>query len=230
MDIRILHLVDGAKKAEGLTVIIDVFRAFTLEAYLFAQNCEKVIAVYDKETAEQLKRVHPEYILIGERKGRILPGFDYGNSPSAIWGKDFTGKTIVHTTTNGTHGMDNALYADEILTGALVNARAIAKYIRKKNPSMVSLVCMGWEERRTEEDILCAEYIKSILEDHPIKDIKERAFNLCYTEGKKFFDQTQQDVFPEADFELCTKVDCFDFVIRTERKEKIFENHMEKMG
>ena len=31
MNIKILELIDGAKKAEGLTVIIDVFRAFTLE-------------------------------------------------------------------------------------------------------------------------------------------------------------------------------------------------------
>ena len=28
MEIRILELIEGAKKAEGLTVIIDVFRAF----------------------------------------------------------------------------------------------------------------------------------------------------------------------------------------------------------
>ena len=32
--IKILHLIDGAKQAEGLTVIIDVFRAFSLECYL----------------------------------------------------------------------------------------------------------------------------------------------------------------------------------------------------
>lgn len=28
MQIKILHLIEGAKQAEGLTVIIDVFRAF----------------------------------------------------------------------------------------------------------------------------------------------------------------------------------------------------------
>ena len=30
MKVQILELVEGAKKAEGLTVVIDVFRAFTL--------------------------------------------------------------------------------------------------------------------------------------------------------------------------------------------------------
>ena len=37
MEIRILELIEGAKKAEGLTVIIDVFRAFSLECYLYAR-------------------------------------------------------------------------------------------------------------------------------------------------------------------------------------------------
>ena len=36
MEIRILELIEGAKKAEGVTVIIDVFRAFSLECYLYA--------------------------------------------------------------------------------------------------------------------------------------------------------------------------------------------------
>ena len=36
--IKILHLIDGAKQAEGLTVIIDVFRAFSLECYLYIAN------------------------------------------------------------------------------------------------------------------------------------------------------------------------------------------------
>ena len=45
MKIKIFELIDGAKKAEGLTVIIDVFRAFTLETYLFAQGAEKIYPV-----------------------------------------------------------------------------------------------------------------------------------------------------------------------------------------
>lgn len=47
MDIQILHLTEGAKLARGITVIIDVFRAFSVEAYLFERevpfmNKEKV--------------------------------------------------------------------------------------------------------------------------------------------------------------------------------------------
>lgn len=34
-EVKILRLIEGAKMAEGLTVIIDVFRAFSLECYLY---------------------------------------------------------------------------------------------------------------------------------------------------------------------------------------------------
>lgn len=213
MQIRILHLARGAREARGITVVIDVFRAFTLEAYLFDQGAEKIYTVADEATAYRLKREHPEYILIGERHGKILPGFDYGNSPSSVQGMDFSGKTFVHTTSNGTQGIANASGADEILTGSLVNAKATAQYILAQHPEEVSLVCMGWEGRDTEEDVLCAQYLKSLLEGKPMTDIVKKADDLRYTEGKKFFDPARQDAFPQADFAMCVKPDLFDFVI-----------------
>lgn len=224
MNIRILHLAEGAREAGGITVVIDVFRAFTLEAYLFSQGAEKIYAVSDQKTAYRMKKEHPEYILIGERHGKILPGFDYGNSPSSVKGMDFTGKIFVHTTSNGTQGIANAVHADEILTGSLVNAKATADYILSQRPEEVSLVCMGWEGKDTEEDVLCAEYLKSLLEGQPMKDIERKADDLRYTEGKKFFDPLQQDVFPQADFAMCVKPDIFDFVIETRHENGIAVN------
>ncbi len=38
MNIRILELIEGAKAARGLTVIIDVFRAMTVEAYVIQNS------------------------------------------------------------------------------------------------------------------------------------------------------------------------------------------------
>ena len=38
MEIGIYHLLEGAGQAEGLTVIIDVFRAFSLECWLYAMG------------------------------------------------------------------------------------------------------------------------------------------------------------------------------------------------
>ena len=219
MNINILQLTSGARAARGLTVIIDVFRAMTVEAYVMQNHAAHLYPVGDKEIAYRYKELHPEAILIGERNGVMLPGFDFGNSPSQVKAVDFTGKTVIHTTSAGTQGTANAQDASEIITGALVNAAAIARYIRKKNPETVSLVCMGLNaERPIEEDTLCAEYIKSMLEGAPIDPAKEIP-HLKATSGAKFFDPARQNVFPEADFHLSVEKDVFDFVLRVETDE-----------
>ena len=41
-EVKILHLIEGAKMAEGLTVIIDVFRAFSLECYLYDMGVKEI--------------------------------------------------------------------------------------------------------------------------------------------------------------------------------------------
>ena len=222
MEIKILQLVEGAKKAKGLTVIIDVFRAFSVEAYFFARGAKEIIPVGDSEIAYNLKRENPEVILAGERHGKIMPGFDTGNSPSELMRLDCKDKTVVHTTSAGTQGVANAVNADEILGASLVNARATAEYIRQSGAKQVSLVCMGLEAlAETEEDTLCARYIKAILENRESEiDMTAEIENLKRTSGAKFFDEKQNDVFPRDDFGMCTEVDKFHFVMRLKRGEK----------
>ena len=214
MEVNIFHLIEGAKKATGTTVIIDVFRAFTVEAYVMSRGAEKIIPVGDINLAYEFKQNNPDAILIGERGGKKCEGFDYGNSPSEIENNDFSGKTVIHTTSAGTQGIVNAKNADIILTGSLSNAKAVAKYIKALNPKQVSLVCMGLEAKsETEEDTLCAEYIKSMLLNESF-ELSEKIEGLKSTSGAKFFDKSQNDVFPQNDFYLSTKVDIFDFVLK----------------
>lgn len=56
MNIRVLHMVEGAKQATGCVVIIDVFRAFSVEAYLMNNGAGKIIPVGDKQIAYDLKK------------------------------------------------------------------------------------------------------------------------------------------------------------------------------
>lgn len=214
MKISVLKLKDGARHARGTTVIIDVFRAFSVEAYLFAMGVAEIVPVGEQKTAEELKKADGSVVLIGERNGIKIDGFDYGNSPSQILKGDLEGKKVVHTTSAGTQGIVNAVNADEILVCGLVNARATAEYIKEKNPEEVSLVAMGLNGvTPTQEDDLCAEYIKSILLGEP-KDLSAQVQALRFTDGAKFFDLQQQEVFPQEDFWLCTAVDRFDFALK----------------
>ena len=84
MEIAILQLLEGARQARGAAVIIDVFRAYSVECYGFAQGLRRIYPVGDLEEARRLKAARPEYLLCGEREGRKQPGCDFGNSPSRI--------------------------------------------------------------------------------------------------------------------------------------------------
>lgn len=217
MNIHILELIDGAKAAGGLTVVIDVFRAMTVEAYIINNGAADLIPISDLDAAYEYKKMHPDTILIGERGGKICEGFNYGNSPSQIKNVDFSGKTVVHTTSAGTQGIANAKNASEILTGSFVNAKAIAEYIKNSGADEVSLVCMGLEGREsTKEDTLCAEYIKSLVEGTPI-DLTEGIEECKKTSGAKFFDIANRDIFPEKDFWMSLEADIFDFAMRVEK-------------
>ena len=227
MNIRILQLLEGAKAATGTTVVIDVFRAFSVEACLFAKGAEKVIPIGSSDLAYRLKEQHPVWLLAGERGGKIMPGFDTGNSPSQLEQLEIPGKTVVHTTSAGTQGIANAINATEILGASLLTAKATADYIRRSGAEDVSLVCMGLAALTpTEEDTLCAEYIKSLLEDKPF-DLAPRIEALKYTSGAKFFDPAQNDVFPQEDFHICVQADKFDFALRLVRSEDGLD-YMEK--
>lgn len=230
MNVEILHLVEGAKAARGLTVIIDVFRAFTVETYLARNHAAKIIPVGDVQIAFDYKKEHPDTILCGERGGAIIDGFDYGNSPSQVENVDFTGKTVIHTTSAGTQGIVNASGASEIIAGSLVAAKAIADYIKYTKPEHVSLVCMGLSgTTRTDEDELCGEYIKSLVEGKPIKDLEARIEKIKYTDGAKFFDPARQHIFPQRDFELSTQVSSVPFVLRLKKDENGGLAYMERI-
>ncbi len=218
MEIRILHLIEGAKQAEGLTVIIDVFRAFSLECYLYEMGVKAIRPVGTVEEAFRLKNEIENSVLAGERHGKKCEGFDYGNSPSSMNAEDVRGKVVIHTTSAGTQGIMNATGAGEIITGSLVNAKAVAEYIFERQPEVVSLVCMGnGGVRPAAEDVLCAAYIKSILEGTDFIDLQDRVNGLRDNGGQHFFDRSRQDVFPEEDFWLCTRYDQFPFVIQIGR-------------
>ena len=215
--IRIQSLVRGAERARGLTVVIDVFRAFSLEAYLYAAGVKEIIPVMTVEKAWELKNRDPGAALIGERKGIKIEGFDFGNSPSTLRGADLAGKTVVHTTSAGTRGLLSVPDRRDLITGSFVNASAVARYIMASDAEEVTLVPMGLGgARRTDEDELCALYIKSLVEGNPIKDIDKELRKLKYTDGSKFFSPMKQKVFPEDDFWMCIQRDLFDFVIKVE--------------
>ena len=218
MKVEIYHLIEGAKQADGLAVIIDVFRAFSMECWLYALGAKEVRPVGSIEDTFAWKKKDPDCILVGERKGKKIDGCDLGNSPSSIDPEMILGKRIIHTTSAGTQGIVNATHAEEILTGSFVNAKATAGYILAKAPEKVSLVCMGKAGLEpAEEDELCASYIRSLLTGQEMPDIDRKLKALAQGGGRHFFDPAQQEVYPEKDFRMCIDRNRFDYVLKIEK-------------
>ena len=221
MRVQILELIEGAKKAEGLTVIIDVFRAFTTECYCFAGGAVKSYPIGSMEDAFALKREHPDWVLLGERGGAKVEGCDLGNSPWDAMNYDFRGKTMIHSTSAGTQGIVNAARASatQIITGSLVNAKAICDYIRAQNPKTVSLVAMGKAGvTSVPEDLLAADYMRALLEDDRSYDIDGRIEYLKDHGGEQFFDPALAHIFPREDYPLCVALNRFGFILRVEKE------------
>ncbi len=217
MQIEVVDFVAGARAARGTAVVIDVFRAFSVAAYAFSQGVSAIIPVADIEQARAFKAERPQSLLIGERFARPLPGFDCGNSPTDLMKFDLKGRTLIHTTHSGTQGLTQADQADEVLTGALVNADAIVRYLRERQPALVTLVRMGQEAReRCVEDDICAELIAERLRGGDLDKVALMERLRAAPSAKKFFDPAC-DWAPERDFELCTQFDRFDFVLRLDR-------------
>ncbi|MCW4011556.1 MAG: 2-phosphosulfolactate phosphatase [Candidatus Bathyarchaeota archaeon] len=214
MQIKRLSLVEGAKQATGLAVVIDVFRAFTTAAYVMANGAERIYPVETVEEAFELKQSHSDWILMGEREGKQVPGFDYGNSPYDVKDVDFTGKNVIQTTSAGTRGLFNAYQADEILPGSFVMADAIIDYIKQRDPENLSIVAMGWGGmQKSPEDELLAAYIEEkLLGREP--DFKEMKAEIrADPQGAKFFDN-DQPLFKEGDFHCAMDINRFDFCLR----------------
>lgn len=221
MTIRRLSLISGARRAKGLTVIIDVLRAFTTAAYVMSNGADGIIPMGALDQAFGLKRLNPDWVLMGEREGRPPEGFDYGNSPYEIRDLDFTGKTVIQTTAAGTQGIVNAKGAEELILGSFVMAGAIIKYIQRRQPEFLSIVAMGNQGiEPCAEDELCASYIEEALAGQ-IPDFKEIERKIEKSPSvTKFFDPSQPQYRPE-DLHMALDLDRFNFILRIEKKNHL---------
>lgn len=201
-------------------VVIDVIRAFTTACYAYSRNPSVIYPVAEISEAKDWKKKNPNVILVGERYGVSIPGFDYNNSPSQMGVADLYGKTIVMTTTAGTRGLLAVPAKAIVITGSFVNSGAIVSYIQKENPKTVTFLCTD-DRYYDSEDFLCASFIKSRLEGAPLSFTAMRAHIRRHPATKMFL---EAPLIPTSrkDFALCMESDVFSFVL----KRIIKDGHM----
>ena len=219
METRLLSLLEGARAAEGTTVIIDVFRAYTTAALAFARGASRIVLVAEVEEALALRAQGAGDLCLGEVDGKRPEGFDFGNSPAEISTADVQGKNLIQSTRAGTVGAAAALRAGSIYVASLVNARATAAAVLAEAADLTCVVAMGRRGRvRSDEDEQCALYLRNLLEGRRPPPEAVRQLVLAGGECAKFRDPGQPQYLPE-DLEMALQIDSVDFAIKAERTD-----------
>ena len=219
MEVRLTSLLDGARAASGIVVIVDVFRAFTTEAVAFSRGVEKIVLVAEVEEALALRDQGIGDLCVGEVGGMRPDGFDFNNSPSELSAANIEGKTIIHSTRAGTVGMVAATGADRLYGGSLAVASATVEVIRRKQPELVTIVAMGSEGRvKADEDEQCAFFLKNLFQGRRPDHEAVRTLVLAGEESQKYNDPTKPH-FPPKDREMALDIDSHEFAIRVERED-----------
>jgi 2-phosphosulfolactate phosphatase len=130
-----------------IVVVIDVLRATSAICAAFHNGIEAIIPVPTVEEAWEYKQ--KGYLAGAERKGQIVEGFDFGNSPFSYINEEFRGKEVVLTTTNGTKSLD-------------VAKDYLSKWLGEQNKNVLCL-CSGWQDKFNLEDTICAGAISDYL-------------------------------------------------------------------
>ena len=159
--------------SKDVAIMVDVLRASaTINVALNKFN--RIIAVKDKNKAVELAKKH-NAVLAGERDGAPIAGFDTGNSPVAI--KNFSGDTLVLTTTNGTRILEGI--KAKALVGSFVNAKAVALKASEIAEDHIEVVMAGVKGKFVIEDFLGAGEIISHLKNNENYELDEMALAAC---------------------------------------------------
>ncbi len=219
MEVRLGSLVRDAEEAEGVVIIIDVFRAFTTAAIAFDRGVTQIILVAEVEEALELHGKGVGDLVMGEVDGKRPDGFDMGNSPFEITPVELAGKSIVQSTRAGTVGVAAATRADSVYLGSFVVAQATVDAIRKEDPALVSIIAMGDQGRvRSDEDEHCALYLRNLLEGRNPDPAAVRSLIMEGGATQKFFDESQPQFHPE-DVDLALEVNRYPFAMKVTRED-----------
>lgn len=143
--------------AGRVAVVLDVLRATSTIVEALDAGAKAIYPVASIEDALRLANNlgRGGVLLCGERRCLPIEGFDLGNSPREFTPERVSGKTLVMTTTNGTHAMTLASGASRVLIGSLMNLDAIVDELAAAEAEPV-FICAGRERFFALEDAVCA--------------------------------------------------------------------------
>jgi 2-phosphosulfolactate phosphatase len=213
---EVIHLFDLKGK---VVVVVDILRATSTMTVALAQGVDGIIPVSSVDECKSYKE--NGYLTAAERNGAKVDGFDLGNSPYNFLENDFSGKTLVMTTTNGTRAINLSADADEIVIGSFLNLKAVVEHLKTKNCDIV-LFCSGWKGHTNLEDTLFAgaiidELANDFVVDYDMSIIARHLYNKAKEDLHAFVSCSSYCMRMETkglkkDIEYCLQTNVFDNV------------------
>ncbi len=159
-----VNILDGRKEKnfeESTKVLVDVFRSTSTMPIMLARGVPRIIPTSSVKEAKRMKSENPDYIVVGERYGMKIPGFDMTNSPDSALHYDFKGRTAVFTSTNGTLVLKRISAYGKVFVGSFINFHATVDKLR--NLDRVDIVVSNRPDGPADEDHIFARFLKSEL-------------------------------------------------------------------
>lgn len=147
-------------------VVIDVLRASSSITMALKNGAKEIIPVSNIESAVKISgSLFGDVTLrAGERNGKMIEGFNLGNSPSEYSEEIVKGKSIIFMTTNGSAAMVKGRYAQNLIIASFANISTVVDFLKKKVSDFI-IICAGKEGYFCLEDAICAGRIINLLKE-----------------------------------------------------------------
>ena len=217
------------KESSDIAVVIDVLRATTTISWALNNGADSIQVFSDLELLkEKASKWDPtKRLMLGERGGEKLKGFDLGNSPLSVTEDLVAGKRLFMSTTNGTKSLQKVENVEFLFSMALTNRQAVAERIIALKKNKILILGSGWEGSYSLEDSLAAGALAHYLienynsEVNIVNDELYAALALWHywkedilkclktaTHGKRLTSIGNY----EDDFKCCSQLDCLNIV------------------
>ena len=212
-----------------IAVVIDVLRATTTISWALKNGADSIEVFADLDLLKEsaVKWQAEGKLMLGERGGKKIEGFDLGNSPLTVTKEIVKDKRLFMSTTNGTKSLQKVQNAKHLFAMGLPNRKAVAEKIISLESENVLILGSGWEGSYSLEDSLAAGALASYLieycdfEINIVNDELQSALALwdfwkndilkCLktaTHGKRLTSLGDYD----EDLKCCSELDCLDIV------------------
>src|SRR3989304_1787715 len=152
--------LDEMQLRDKNVIVIDVLRSSTTVVTALQNGAREIIPVGSIESAVKISGSLFGDVTLrgGERNGKMIQGFNLGNSPLEYTESTVKGKSIIFCTTNGSVAMYKSRFAQNLAVGSFVNMSRVIEFIREVGSDFL-LICSGRANSFSNfslEDAVCA--------------------------------------------------------------------------